>query len=80
MDYTFWKDRMTLTIGVDDILNTHGQRHTISDYGDLYEEIIFKPSYEGRTYLVGLKYNFNVGKKNQQKEKGKSNSDEMNRL
>ena len=81
LDYTFWNGRMMLSAGVDDVFNTRGERHYVSEYDDVREDSRLRPLAEGRSFWIGLKYNFSIGKKNTSiHSKGKSNSDEMRRL
>lgn len=81
LDYTFWNGRMMLSAGVDDVFNTCGERHYVSEYDDVSEDARLRPFSEGRNFWVGLKYNFSIGKKKTSiHSKGKSNFDEMRRL
>lgn len=81
LDYTFWNGRMMLSAGLDDVFNTRGERHYVSEYDDVREDARLRSLSEGRNFWVGLKYNFSIGKKKSSvHSKEKSNSDEMRRL
>ena len=78
LNYTCLKDKMAFTIGVNDIINTGGYRRGSSHYNSFYRKESINSA--GRSFGFGVRYNFNSGKKNIQKEKIKSNQEELNRI
>lgn len=78
LNYTCLKDKMAFTIGVNDIINTGGYRRGSSHYNSFYRKESINSA--GRSFGFGVRYNFNSGKRNLQKEKIKSNQEELNRI
>ncbi len=71
-------DKLTIRAGVNDLINTGGKNRTSSLFENLYHYENFK-SY-GRTFEAGIRFNFETGKNVRQKNKTKSNTEEMNRI
>lgn len=75
-DYSFWKDRLLLTAGVDDIFDTaHKQRYSFHA-DDFRQNGSSVNSFSGRAFRISLKLNFSVGKGKSSTRRTTSSSDE----
>ena len=80
IDFSFLNDKWLFICGIDDIFNTMRQNIIVGNYPSLTEEVITDGISQGRTFHVGLKFNFSTKKAAKRKHKEISNSEEMNRL
>lgn len=80
IDYRLFRNKCMLSAGVDDVFDSRGKRHVKSHYTDVVSDGIYIPQGMGRSYRVGLKFNFNTGKKVGVRNKDRSNSEEMERM
>lgn len=80
LDYSFLKDKWLFTFGIDDIFNTMRQNIIEGNYPSLTERVMTDGISPGRTFHIGLKFNFSTKKTVNRKHKDISNSEELNRL
>lgn len=79
-DYSFYKDKWLLTLGCDDILDSTRKNSFWGNYTDLTQKTVTYGISPGRTFYVGLKFNFSADEKIKKRNKDTSISDELNRL
>lgn len=81
LDYALCHGKLMLNFGVDDVLNMKRTRRITFSYPELREEMkMTGGSWTGRTLYVGIKFNFSTAKQARQRQKERSNQDEINRL
>lgn len=74
----FFDKKLSVTVSVDDIINSRNWYHTLYEYNGLERDTWDRG--KGRTFGVSLRYNFGFGKKVEQREKVVSGQEERWRM